>query len=369
MSSSQHRALLVVESPGLALFYREALAEAGFEVLCASDGESALSHLRTPQPSIVALDLVLPGMPGVEFIRNLRIQRSMAPPPVIVLPLMDTELAAAATEAGAARILSREQSPLRTLVLLAHTHARMRGTPTPPRIPDSSVWLPHADQHIVNIHEALHALARDGNDYAARRHLASEVHGLAEMLHLAGESGLAELATALEAMVIGLRNVEAELSRSALQTLGQAVDFLGKHLDPFVAGAIQSAAGTQVLVVDDEPSVCQLVCAALELTGLKAKIVASPTECLTAVRESTFELIVLDIGLPEMSGFDLCTKIRGTVGHANVPILFLTGLTSFQNRAKSALIGGNDFISKPFDPLELGLKVLLWIHLCRTGRK
>ena len=351
------------------MFYREALASAGFEVLSERDGESGLSHLRTPQPVIVALDLVLPGMGGVEFIRNLRIQRSMAPPPVVVLPLLDVELAAAATTAGAARILSRDQSPVRTLVLLAHTHARLRGTPTPPRPPEPLAWLPHAAQHVVGMHEALHALTRNGADVAARRSLAADAHGLAELLHLAGEAGLAELATALEAMIIGLRHIEAELTRSALQSLGQTVDFLGAQLEKFVPGDIRSVIGSRILVVDDEPSVCQLVSAALELSQIKPQIAASPTDCLRAVGESKFDLIVLDVGLPEMSGFDLCTKIRSTPGHANVPILFLTGLTSFQNRAKSALIGGNDFICKPFDPLELGLKVQLWIQLCRSGRK
>lgn len=369
MSSSQHRALLVVESPGLELFYREALAGAGFEVLSAHNGETALTHLRTPQPAIVALDLVLPGMGGVEFIRNVRVQRAMAPPPIVVLPLVDTELASAASAAGAARVLSREQAPLRTLVLLAHTHVRLRGTPAEPRPLDPAAWLPHAVQHVVCLHEALHALTRDAADTHARHRLASEAHGLAEMLHLAGEAGLAELATAIELMVLGLRNVDAEINRSALQSLGQAVDFIGAQLENFTPHATKPVAGSRVLVIDDEPSLCQLVTAALGLSGLTPHVAASPTECLDAVSASTFDLILLDIGLPEMSGFDVCTKIRSTAGHANVPILFLTGLTSFQNRAKSALIGGNDFICKPFDPLELGLKVQLWIHLSRTGRK
>jgi len=369
MSHSQHRAVLVVESPGLELFYREALAGAGFEVLVAHDGSQGLSHLRTPQPIIVAIDLVLPGMDGVEFIRNVRVQRAMAPPPIVVLPLLDTELAAAATAAGAARVLVRDQAPLRTLTLLAHTAARMRGTPAQPLSPDAAAWLPHATQHVVHLHDALHALSRDPGDRAARRALCGEAHGLAEMLHLAGEAGLGQFATALEAMVVGIRSVEAELTRSVLQTLGQAVDFLGAQLSTFEPGRVQSIAGSRVLVVDDEPSVCLLVAAAVEMGGLAAQTAATPSETLRAVESTPFELIVLDIGLPEMSGFDLCTKIRGTPGHSNVPILFLTGLTSFQNRAKSALIGGNDFICKPFDPLELALKVQLWIHLSRAGRK
>jgi len=51
-----------------------------------------------------------------------------------------------------------------------------------------------------------------------------------------------------------------------------------------------------------------------------------------------------------------------------VPIVFLTGMTNFQNRAQSSLSGGNDFIGKPFHPLELGLKALLWINKGHLGK-
>ena len=367
MSQSQHRALLVAESSGLQLFYGQALAANGFEVLVAADGETGLSYLRTPQPIIVAVDLMLPGMGGIEFIRNLRVQRSMAPPPVVVLPLLDTELANAATEAGAARILTREQAPLRTMILLAHAQARLRGVPTEPLVPSPAEWLPHALQHVRAMRDAVHALTRDAADPSATPQLVRHAHGLAEMLHLTGAAGTADFATALESLVLGVRSVGMEMSPTVRQTLGQAVDFLGRQLEEFSPEAAQSTAECRVLVVDDDPSVCHLVEAALSIVGLKTQVAHTPSGCLQEVANGSFDVVVLDIGLPEMSGFDLCTKIRGTPGHANVPILFLTGLTSFQNRAKSVLTGGNDFICKPFAPLELGLKVLLWVHQGRKG--
>jgi DNA-binding response OmpR family regulator len=366
MSQTQHRALLVVESSGLQLFYGQALAADGFEVLVAPDGETGLSFLRTPQPMIVVLDLMLAGMSGTEFIRNLRVQRSMAPPPVVVLPLLDSELAHAATEAGATRVLVREQAPLRTLTLLAHAQARMRGVPNEPTIPPAAEWQPHALQHVRAMRDAVHALTRDAADPSAPGQLARHAHGLAEMLHLTGVAGLADFATALESLILGVRAIGLELSPTVRQTLGQAVDFLGRQLEELSPEAAQSTSDCRVLVVDDDPSVCHLVEAALGIVGLKTQVAHTPSGCLQAVGSGSFDVVVLDIGLPEMSGFDLCTKIRGTPGHANVPILFLTGLTSFQNRAKSVLTGGNDFICKPFAPLELGLKVLLWVH---QGRK
>jgi DNA-binding response OmpR family regulator len=63
-----------------------------------------------------------------------------------------------------------------------------------------------------------------------------------------------------------------------------------------------------------------------------------------------------------MSGFDLCSKIRTLELHEKTPIVFLTGMATFQNRVQSSLSGGNDFIGKPFNVPELGLKAMLWVY-------
>ncbi|MEQ1861953.1 MAG: response regulator [Chthoniobacteraceae bacterium] len=366
---SQPRALLVVESPGIELFYRRTLSGVGLDVVSVRDGESALAQLRTPQPVIIALDLQLSGMGGIEFMRNLRVQRAAAAPPVVVLPLLDSQLTAAANGTSGCRLLTHEQAPLKTLALLAHTQARLQGAPAMPVPPAPAEWLPHALAHLVALHEIIHTLGREPGLAEVRRRMASEAHGLAELLHLADEPGLAELAVAFEALVIERLDLPEGISGSSMHTLGQVIDFLGAHLRQFTPRAVQSARGSRILVVDDESLVGQLVAAALDYSGFESHIADSPSACLSAVQTSVFDLVLLDIGLPEMSGFDLIGHIRNSDAHATVPILFLTGMTTFQNRAKAVLTGGNDFIPKPFDPLELGLKALLWIQLRRTGAK
>lgn len=216
------------------------------------------------------------------------------------------------------------------------------------------------------LHDALHTLTRDADDQPAMRALCAESHRLSELLSLAGENGLAELATAMEARILGLRSIETQITRPTLVVFGQVLDFISTRLDNYVPGAVRAASGGRVLIVDDEATVCRLVAVALETTGLTVETADSPSACLKAAGAGPFDLVILDIGLPEMTGFDLCTRLRGIAGHERVPILFLTGLSSFQNRAKSVLTGGNDFIPKPFDPLELVLKVLLWIQLSRA---
>jgi CheY-like chemotaxis protein len=62
-----------------------------------------------------------------------------------------------------------------------------------------------------------------------------------------------------------------------------------------------------------------------------------------------------------MNGFELCTRIRTLESHKRTPIVFLTGMATFQNKAQASLSGGNDFVGKPFHLPELGLKALIWI--------
>ena len=68
-----------------------------------------------------------------------------------------------------------------------------------------------------------------------------------------------------------------------------------------------------------------------------------------------------------MSGFDVCSKTRAFSLHKKTPVIFITGLATFQNRVQSSLSGGNDFIAKPFNVRELGVKALMWIFKGQLG--
>ena len=77
--------------------------------------------------------------------------------------------------------------------------------------------------------------------------------------------------------------------------------------------------------------------------------------------EQNFDLILLDVGLPDMNGMDICSRVRAMPHHQKTPIVFLTGAATVQNRVQSTLNGGNDLISKPFSILELAVKAIVWI--------
>jgi len=112
------------------------------------------------------------------------------------------------------------------------------------------------------------------------------------------------------------------------------------------------------MVVDDEAISRRAVIYALEKANLKCTSVEDPKTALTMLSENQFNLIFLDVDMPGMSGFELCTKLRTLPGHARTPVVFVTGLTDFESRARSTLSGGNDLIAKPFLFMELAVKAM-----------
>ena len=106
----------------------------------------------------------------------------------------------------------------------------------------------------------------------------------------------------------------------------------------------------------------------MRLANLKSMAADNPTTGLAALGVQGFDLIFLDIGLPEMTGFELSAKIRTLPLHEKTPIIFLTGMATFQNRVQSSLSGAQDFIGKPFNLAELGLKALIWVFKGQLGQ-
>ncbi|MBX5156477.1 MULTISPECIES: response regulator [unclassified Rhizobium] len=110
----------------------------------------------------------------------------------------------------------------------------------------------------------------------------------------------------------------------------------------------------RILVVDDEPHIRDVICFALERAGLTPTAVRSGTEAMTAFRRANIDLIILDIGMPDMDGLEVCRQIRKTSG---LPILFLSARDEEIDRVLGLEIGGDDYVTKPFSPRELVARV------------
>jgi len=110
----------------------------------------------------------------------------------------------------------------------------------------------------------------------------------------------------------------------------------------------------RVLVVEDEPSILDTVVYALETEGLSAFGCGTCAEAAKRFESESFDLAILDVGLPDGSGMDLCKTLRT---HSSVPIIFLTARSSEVDRIVGLEIGGDDYVVKPFSPRELTARV------------
>ncbi len=112
---------------------------------------------------------------------------------------------------------------------------------------------------------------------------------------------------------------------------------------------------TRILLVEDEKSLHTVIKMNLELEGYEVVLAIDGRDALDSFNNQRFDLIILDVMLPEIDGFELCERIR--VKDTQTPILFLTAKDSSEDRIKGLKIGGDDYLAKPFNLEELLLRV------------
>jgi len=110
----------------------------------------------------------------------------------------------------------------------------------------------------------------------------------------------------------------------------------------------------RILVVDDEPKIVALARDYLEHAGFSVRIAHDGRSALAAARGERPDLIVLDLGLPEIDGLDVARTLRG---ESSVPIVMLTGRSDESDKLVGLEIGADDYVTKPFSPKELVARV------------
>ena len=106
--------------------------------------------------------------------------------------------------------------------------------------------------------------------------------------------------------------------------------------------------GTRVLVIDDEPEITEIVEAFLSEAGYVVAAENAPENAVKKVNEFTPDVILLDIMMPGMDGYDVCQQIKAQPNMAHVPVIFLTGKDRADDMGRSFKVGGDMFIKKPF---------------------
>ncbi|MCU0788716.1 MAG: response regulator, partial [Verrucomicrobia bacterium] len=216
---------------------------------------------------------------------------------------------------------------------------------------------------------SLHQLLAKAQDEEARKvpieNLYREIHALTGAAGVANLPHMSQMAEALEALAKELRDKPKTINASTLRTFASAIDLLGVLGEYGLKNPGKIGASTKVLVVDDDAISRRAVSYSLEKARLNSVAVEDPKAAIELLSKNTYDLIVLDVEMPEVNGYELCSKLRGFSANKRTPVVFVTALNSFESRANSSVSGGNDFIGKPFLFIELGVKALVQIWRTR----
>lgn len=116
-------------------------------------------------------------------------------------------------------------------------------------------------------------------------------------------------------------------------------------------------AGARILVVDDEANIVDVISMALRYQGFEVESAENGVDAITAVHKFKPDLVLLDIMLPDMEGFEVAERLGSTRGRT--PIIFLTARDSTEDKVRGLTIGGDDYVTKPFSLEELVARVRL----------
>ena len=122
----------------------------------------------------------------------------------------------------------------------------------------------------------------------------------------------------------------------------------------------------RILVVDDEPSITEFVGYNLRKEGYVVSIAADGDEALALAKSETFDLVVLDVMLPGIDGYEVCRRLRAV---SSVPVLFLSARDTELDKVVGLEIGGDDYLAKPFGVRELQARVKALLRRAPSGSR
>jgi two-component system OmpR family response regulator len=128
-----------------------------------------------------------------------------------------------------------------------------------------------------------------------------------------------------------------------------------------VAGIVSTRSGKTVIGVDDQPENLAILEGIIESRGYSFFGASSGAECISLALRVDPKLILLDVQMPEMDGYETCRRLRGMFLLKTVPVAFLTARNGPDDVREGLAAGGNDFIVKPFDPVRLLARVEHWM--------
>lgn len=222
---------------------------------------------------------------------------------------------------------------------------------------------------IKNIQGALDTLAGDGTNDEAAGTLTTQTLALAQAVAPLAGNPAQRLAAACVALVKDSRTRAGRIEPTVVTTLKQACETIKALLDPRAFKKLNGPAAPRTLIVDDDQAVVETLDRSLKSADFQPSTCTTAEQALDLLKRERFDLVLLDIAMPGLSGFDVCAKIRETSANKKTPVIFMTGDDSVENRAQSSVTGGDDFLTKPLNMFELGVKASAWVCRRQLGLK
>jgi DNA-binding response OmpR family regulator len=398
-----NRTIFFVETDANVLAtYGKLLQREGFRVESAQDGLDALKALSQLRPDLVVLELMLPTFDGAEVLKFIRADPRLKAVPVIIFTdssatelLQDPVLAngtkyLAKSDCTPADMLQNIQDMLvaapgggsttdtirNDFAPAIKLHMAGPGTPNDDDDDDAEApgktattkeradFLKEAPAEITKVRELCLAYLKAPTSAPKLQTFSQSVNALSANASKAGCARIVPLTKAFEVLLARIMAKPSLATPSILQTIAEAADCLGLLLRSAEASSTEPAPRAKVLAVDDDTVCNHVIGSTLKRANLDITSVEDPLEGLRLLEANHYDLVLLDIDMPKMTGFEVCEKLRRLPNYKTTPVIFVTAHSNFENRTKGVLSGGNYFIAKPIDPSELALKVT--IHLFKA---
>jgi CheY-like chemotaxis protein len=217
-------------------------------------------------------------------------------------------------------------------------------------------------EQILAMSTILHRVRRELNENAQFKMLQELRTGLGTLSKAASLPELLpiwQMASLTEGLVGQLVDRSRVVPASTFRTVASGLDLLMELSGHRLGTQLSTEPSMRILAADDDLICRHAVALALKKAFNQAELAANGEAALSQTSKTNYDVIFLDVLMPGMDGFELCSRIRKSSLNQSTPVVFVTSQNDLDARAKSNLCGGSDFITKPFLTFELALKALV----------
>ncbi len=371
----------------------------------AVDGETALAQATRQAYDVIFLDVQMPGMDGFEVCLKIRdTVPNRTTPVVFVTRQSDFDARCKSTLSGGNDLMGKPfltfEVTVKALTLALDGRLRRHAqkslpkldqsqdtadslvtvtdgprpvpsstaprpplsTPPPPETDEiTNAFLTRASKILGSLQELCQTILQTSNEETRQNMLADGFLRINSLLPKPGFEVVHpayKMSAALEGLFRKMLQNPKYSTPSALVTVATAVDLLNDLCVPGMKEDLAINPPIHMLVVDDDLMARRALVGALQTAFNKPESVENGEAALALALGKPFDVIFLDVVMPGMDGFEICSKIRDTVPNRATPVVFVTGHRDFDARAKMSRNGGNDLMEKPVLTSEITVKAL-----------